>query len=378
MKVVFVSNFLNHHQLPICLEFVKKTNDNFCFIATKELSEERLKLGYVDINKQYPWIIRTYDSQEELDKAKRVILDADVVITGSAPEELIKPRLKAKKLTFRYSERVYKKKPKWYEMPARAVKYYFRHGRYKNLYMLCASAYTARDYAKTCTFINKCFKWGYFPEVKTYESIDNLISHKEKNSIIWAARFIDWKHPELAVNLAKRLKDEDYSFSLKMIGCGELEEETKKSIEEKGLNDCVQMLGSMSPEQVREYMEKSEVHIFTSDRNEGWGAVLNEAMNSACACVSSDVIGAAPFLIKDGQNGLVYKDGDFEDFYSKVKFLLDNSKKRKEMSKNAYETMANEWNAKNAVEKFCRLANSFDGKKLNVNLFSDGVCSIAK
>ena len=37
------------------------------------------------------------------------------------------------------------------------------------------------------------------------------------------------------------------------------------------------MLGSMTPEQVREHMEESILFLFTSDFGEGWGAVLNEA-----------------------------------------------------------------------------------------------------
>ena len=34
-------------------------------------------------------------------------------------------------------------------------------------------------------------------------------------------------------------------------------------------------------------MEKADIFLFTSDRREGWGAVANEAMNSACALVVS-------------------------------------------------------------------------------------------
>ena len=48
---------------------------------------------------------------------------------------------------------------------------------------------------------------------------------------------------------------------------------------------------------------------------EGWGAVLNEAMNSGCACIASHAIGSAGFLIEHGENGFVYRDGDMDDFY---------------------------------------------------------------
>ena len=53
-------------------------------------------------------------------------------------------------------------------------------------------------------------------------------------------------------------------------------------------------------------MAKSDIFIFTSDKNEGWGVVLNEAMSSACAVVANKAIGSVPFLIKDGLNGFTY------------------------------------------------------------------------
>ena len=97
-------------------------------------------------------------------------------------------------------------------------------------------------------------------------------------------------------------------------------------------------------------MEESEIFLFTSDRNEGWGAVLNESMNSACAVVANCAIGSVPFLLNNGDNGYIYKDGDVDDLYNKVKSLLDNADERKCIAKNAYATMVDEWNAENAAQ----------------------------
>lgn len=45
-------------------------------------------------------------------------------------------------------------------------------------------------------------------------------------------------------------------------------------------------------------MRESHIFIFTSDRGEGWGVVLSEAMANGCTVVASNKIGAAPFLVK--------------------------------------------------------------------------------
>ena len=91
-----------------------------------------------------------------------------------------------------------------------------------------------------------------------------------------------------------------------MIGTGDKLPEIQKSIEDNNLTDCINLLGTMTPAEVRAQMEKHSILVFTSDKNEGWGAVLNEAMNSGCAVIANDEIGSVPFLLKNSQNGLTY------------------------------------------------------------------------
>ena len=67
----------------------------------------------------------------------------------------------------------------------------------------------------------------------------------------------------------------------------------------------------MSPEKVRSVMEKSHIFVFTSSHLEGWGAVVNEAMNSGCAVVANVQAGAVPYLIEQGVNGIAYPRGSY-------------------------------------------------------------------
>ncbi len=73
-------------------------------------------------------------------------------------------------------------------------------------------------------------------------------------------------------------------------------------------------------------MERAEIYLFTSDRQEGWGAVLNEAMNSGCAVLTSHEIGATPYLVKDGENGIVFKSRDQKDLNRRLYELMENGK----------------------------------------------------
>lgn len=173
------------------------------------------------------------------------------------------------------------------------------------------------------------------------------------------------------------LKEKGYSFKMSIIGNGEMESQLRCMIQNRNLEDCVEMLGVMSPDAVRVHMEKADIFLFTSDFNEGWGAVLNEAMNSGCAAVASHAIGSVPFLIKDGVNGLVYENGNQKHFEKQVCRLLDDGACRKKIGENAYYTILEKWNAQTAASRFVELAETLlQGKEAN-ELFGDGPCSKA-
>ena len=206
MKLVFASNFMNHHQMPLAKAFSNMKDVEFTFVAAEPVPTDRRKLGYHDMNHAAPFILRAYENEEAHRRAKELCEDCDVLIYGSTPGEFYRHRQRKGKLTFRYSERVYKKPCPRYEIPLRAVCYFFRYTLCRKLYLLCASAYTAGDYRKTWTFRGRTYKWGYFPEVTEYADLSALMAQKKPASLLWAGRLIGWKHPEAAVLAAKKRK----------------------------------------------------------------------------------------------------------------------------------------------------------------------------
>jgi glycosyltransferase involved in cell wall biosynthesis len=372
MNIVFVSNILNHHQKHFCEAMLCECQE-FHFIATVESSG----IGYQD-SCEADYVIH-FQLEGEKAKAEQLILRADAVIFGDCPNELIELRMKVNMLSFFYSERFFKKGIWRRFIPSLYMKLFERiiKHRNKNMYVLCASAYLPYELSLLGFPIEKCYRWGYFPEAKRYDDIAEIMNKKEHASILWAGRLIDWKHPDDSITVAVRLKKEGYKFNLNIIGDGELRPKLQRMINRYGLSDCVHMLGSLSQEQVRKKMEASEILLFTSDFNEGWGAVLNEAMNSGCAVVASHAIGSVPFLLEDGKNGLIYESGNMGDLVNKVKYLLDNPDRWMMLGKRAYYTIEKEWNATSAARRFVELAQSIiDGDKAP-RLFDSGICSKA-
>lgn len=379
MKITFISNFLNHHQIPFSDAMSKLVGNDYHFISTIPISEERLNMGW-NICDIYSYELKAYENEDSIKKAKHLVDESDVVIIGSAPDKFIKERLKNNKLTFKYYERLYKQGLKKKNLPRAIISAYIHHGRYQKypLYMLCASAYTAADLSILGNYKGRTYKWGYFPEVKEYD-IEQLIKSKRGDviNILWAGRFIDWKHPEHALAVAQRLAQENIDFQLKMIGSGEEFDTIKNMADNMSFKHPIQFLGSMSPKEVRRHMEEANIYLFTSDFNEGWGAVLNESMNSGCAVVASHAIGSVPFLLKHGENGIIYKSCDVDDLCKKVKLLAKDNKLREKLGGNSYLTIKNKWNAKVAGERFIKLIDEIN-KTGKCNLFDDGPCSMAE
>lgn len=375
MKIVFISSYYNHHQAALAKYFDAQTMHGFTFIETEPMADERKNMGWS--NADVPAYVRkAYTSEQDRAECQKLINEADAVIWGNCPFGMIQPRLKAGKLTFCYSERLFKKGFGPIAFGGRAVKYWLKHWRYqKNHYLLCASAYAASDYAKIGLFRNRAFKWGYFPESENKRTLEEIISQKQPASILWAGRMIDLKHPEAALQIAKRLKQEEIPFEMNIIGDGACFASVQSSCREFGLDKQVHLLGAKSPEQVREYMEMSDIYLFTSDYNEGWGAVVNEAMSSACAVVASDAAGSVRYLITNGANGLIYHNSQTDELYQHVASLLQNLQRSRRYGQHAFETMSNEWSANIAVARFIALSQSIlDEKKVS---FSVGPCSKA-
>lgn len=365
-SLVFVSNYINHHQIPFCNAMYRELKGDFLFIQTEPMEEERVKMGWQEGSKhspeskhsseKLPYLALYYEKPEICQK---YILEGEIVLFGGSDEEsYIAPRLRAGRPVIRYSERLYKT-GQWKAVSPRGLrKKFIDHTRYrsKQVYLLCAGAYVPSDFHIVRAYPDKMFRWGYFPETRIYD-VDQLMKKKDKDmeeghstvSLLWAARFIDWKHPELPVLTAKRLKEKGIGFHLDMIGGGELEGTVKDLVKKFRLEDHITLRGYQPPEAVREYMERADIYLVTSDRQEGWGAVVNEAMNSGCAVVCNHMVGAAPYLIRHGENGLVYEDGKEEELFGLAEQLAGDIDKCRRLGRRAYETITREWNAENAA-----------------------------
>ena len=373
-KVVFVSNFMNAHQLFLSNSFQKFFGDNYVFIETDRLSEERIRMKFDSLyDKSSSIIISTFNNKRNEDKALDLINDADFVIFGSAPSKFLYSRLQSKKPIFYYTERVFRN-GFWRIINPRFFLYLYMnyfHNYNNNLYLLSVGKYTYSDFKKLGLFKDKSFKWGYFPETKYY-NINDLIDLKNSQphlKILWVGRLIKWKHPEHCIKVARDLKSKKINFKIKIVGEGPMLASLIDMINRYYLSEYVEISGFMHSNQIYEEMKKSHIYLMTSDQNEGWGVVVNEAMNCACAVVGSNLVGSISYLIENNKNGLVYKSSSTRDLNLKVLKLINDRRFRTEISINGFSKITKEWNPEIASKNLFNIFDSIakTGKNLNNN-----------
>ena len=357
MKLTFFSNYFNHHQEALCNAFYKRLGDDFTFVETEPMEDFRSKMGWERPAPSY--VLRSYESAEGEEKANDLAQLSDVVIFGTAPERYIEKRLEENKLIFRYSERPLKEGRIKVLIPRLARKFYHNHfrNRNKNIHILAAGAYCASDYKFLHSYIDKCYKFGYFPEGEGL-SWDELCKLKCNTPVklLWAGRFLKLKRADLFLRAAAYCRNKGLSFSIVMVGAGEEENRLRTLARALGLDDITEFKGFLSPEETRAEMEKADVFVMTSNFLEGWGSVIYEALSAGCAVIASHAAGATPFLIEDGETGLIFKSGDLRSLNDRLENLLSTPHRIRILGKAAYDNMRRYWNPETAAERVIELS----------------------
>lgn len=391
--LTFYSNYFNHHQKALCDEFYNVLGDGFTFVETMPMEGFRANMGWGENIPSY--VLKTYESDENLKRAERLALSSDLVIMGTAPEEYCENRLKENKITFRYSERPLKEGFIKFFIPRLTKKYIRMHlnNRDKNIYVLGASAFTSLDFKKMFnSYPDKCYKFGYFPIHKEYD-IEQLLKNKKdlagkKVSILWLGRMLKLKHPELLVKAAKKLRDKGYdNFKVHMVGEGEMRPVLEKMVSDWNLSEIVSFENFLSPDEARDKMADYQIFVMTSNKLEGWGSVIYEGLNAGCAVVASHICGATPWLVEDNKCGLIFKSENVESLTDKLQILLDDTSLIDKYGEAAYNKMHAIWNPKNACDSVLKLAEGLikagaDGKTVKYPLkeyeIKEGPCSKAE
>ena len=149
------------------------------------------------------------------------------------------------------------------------------------------------------------------------------------------ARLEEYKGQTTVLEAAKLLKDRGHTLKVLICGAGPMEETLRNRIKELGLQDTAIMCGFVS--NVAPLLSMLDVQLNASTGTETSSLALIEGMSLGLPMVASSY-GGNPYLIDDGQDGLLFAPGNAEELADCVEKLMDDQELRRRLSAHALES----------------------------------------
>lgn len=371
MRLALFTNIPSHYQISLGKVLADRLPGDFALVCVEPPHDERVKLGWQqDVNEN--WLIKTWVSESERVRALEIFHSADTVIWGYMPVSEINSRVARGKLTFHNSERIFKQR--WRILDPRVVRNLVRmfvRNQRDCHHLLAIGPYSAADFRLIGAFRGRMWRWGYFP------AVPETVSRSQNNVpvILWAGRMLNWKRVDLLVRAAAWARTHGAHFRLRLMGYGPEEPKLHALVAQLGLADVCEFIPPQPPKQVGKAMEQADIYVLPSNRQEGWGAVVNEAMSRGCCVIGSKSAGSVPWLIQDGVNGHVFAGNRVEDLGRILLYCLQNPDHIRQMGLAARATMLNLWSPDVAAERLLRLCDALERGESSP--FYDGPCSPA-
>ena len=355
-----MTNILSHHQLPLarCIAAQLGT-DNFRFAVTDLPSRERKAFGW-NSDEADTWIVRAGETERDRERFEHWWREADVVICGQRLLERIDQRLKNGKLTFYMSER-------WWKRPigiarllsprfAVMTRQFRRLASSTFFHFLPISDYSADDMKRIAPFGCRMWRWGYF--TATPEPLRSCDRADKKFRVLWAGRMLSWKRVDTLVKAFARLLTKRSDAALTLVGDGPERKHLERMAARLLLPGSYRFFSSQPAPEIPKLMQRHHVYVLPSNAYEGWGAVINEAMAEGCAVLASEAAGAAKSIIRDGENGLLFRTGDWRRLGELLCAVANDESRRIGLAQAGQRTIAEIWSPAEAAERFLSICGA--------------------
>lgn len=373
MIFTYLTAIWTHHQEGVCRELHRILGGQFRVVLTlpldAPLSRERMAMGWnlVPPTEDASWIVGPPTTEEEsyrIDYSPYVI-DPEVAVFGYVPgidEHLIMRRVRSGRLTFFQGERFFKKPRRlrdWFNL--RILKRWYciwlkLHP--KNVHYLTMNHWCADDLRFFHVCKGRTWQWGYLTAVSSSSP------YKPKNAKVeigWCGRMIYWKRVDYILRALALLPDKvKQRCRLTLVGNGDKENELEELADILSLSDMVEFKQPISASEALGFMHNLDIYVMPSDREEGWGAALLEAMNEGCAVVANKSAGATLDVIEDGKSGFVFEDGDIKMLAERLCALIEDAMLRHEMGKEAWRRVQ-DWSPRVGAERLVAVVNALSG-----------------
>lgn len=373
MKILFVSNDLTHHLVPFFESLTHIYGKENCRFAVLRPCEKRFVMGFPKYEED--WVFEAYSHHDE--EYLALWEQANVIITRVWDRtDIILKALQSGKIVFYASER-------WYRPPVGMKRLLFPKymitylkfrllSSYQNFQYLAMGYYAGMDFKKVGLCKNRIFSFGYFTP-----QLDYVPKLKKSDSIklIWVGKMSPVKRVQDILYVFKDIHH-SYKVSLELIGQGSERNKLEKYVKDNNISD-VTFYDFLPNKDVKRKMISADIYVFPSSGYEGWGAVVNEAMQTKCAVVASQETGAARSMIINGKNGFTYPSGNCMALKQKLIQLLDNPILLDLIKEEGYKTITQMWSATEAAKRFSVILSCVSTGN-NTDIYKEGPMALLR
>lgn len=164
--------------------------------------------------------------------------------------------------------------------------------------------------------------------------------------ILFSGKLVDHKAP-MDLLLAWAQIQEQQSVSLAFVGDGPLREQMTQFVRERRLQN-IHFLGFRNQSDISACYAMADLFVLPS-RQEAWGLVVNEAMCFGLPIITSDHVGCAADLVREGENGYTFAAGSVEGLTNCIRKVLADELRRRSMGESSRAIIAN-WGIDNTAE----------------------------
>ncbi|MES2555991.1 MAG: glycosyltransferase family 4 protein [Bacteroidota bacterium] len=152
-------------------------------------------------------------------------------------------------------------------------------------------------------------------------------------------RLTGFKGHRFAISAVELLKEQFPEIQLVIVGWGELENELRESVAQKGLAEHVTFTGFQP--NPRSYMVASDVVLIPSV-SEGFGIVIAEAMSVRKPIVAFNVPSPSELLVHQ-ESGLLAEPFDIDQYAGMIATLLTDKEKADAIAEKAYQVVTTDY-----------------------------------
>ncbi|NVN93001.1 MAG: glycosyltransferase family 4 protein [Desulfuromonadales bacterium] len=375
-SMVYGTNVWSHHQVPVATELARILGpDRFRMALFDQVDIERRNMGWGD-HAEYPWVIGPPLNADAKTVIMQQCLEADVMVFGSCPSEILQARAATNKLTLVSSERLLKKG--YYHLRMLNPRYAMGFKRFRamvnhpNVHALAIGRYAPADLRTIGAFGDRIWKWGYFVDVNPAPP-GPLADRPLK--LLWVGRMLDWKNVNVLLRALARIQNAPWFGECVIVGDGPERSRLLNLGRKLRLNQGrLRFLPSVPFEEIRRLMRDSDVYVLPSNCQEGWGAVAGEAMSEGCVLVANAEAGSSRELVVDGEYGFLYQDGNIGQLAALLERLGNDYPLRMKLRRQAWERMQSLWHPRVAAERLVTICQGLlEGAP--VQTYVDGPCS---